>query len=221
MSEFPITDRNRVRRAAKRGQYDEATVHAILDAGSICHVSFVVDHQPYVIPTIYGRQENRLYLHGSIKSRMLNRLPEALPVCITVTHLDGIVLARSLFHHSMNYRSVVCFGKAREVEGPEKLEALKVVSDQILGGRWEEARQPNAKEMQATSVLAVEIESASAKIRSGDPVDDREDLKLPIWAGVLPVKQVYGAAVPAANLQPGIDLPDSLNQVDHNDKESL
>jgi len=213
MSEFPITDRNRVRRAAKRGQYDEATVHNILDATSICHVGFVVEGQPYVIPTIYGRKGNTLYLHGSIKSRLLNRLPEALPVCITVTHLDGIVLARSLFHHSMNYRSVVCFGEAREVEGAEKLEALKVVTDQILAGRWEEARQPSEKEMQVTSVLALEIESASAKIRSGDPVDEREDLDLSVWAGILPVKQVYDRPVPAENLREGIDLPDSLNKV--------
>ncbi len=189
-NEYPITSRNKVKRVPQRGSYDKDTLYEVLDAGFICHAGFVVEGQPFVIPTIYGREENRLYFHGASTSRMLVNLKQGIPVCITVTHLDGLVLARSAFHHSMNYRSAMVFGTATEVSDEEKEHALFVVSEHIMKGRWDEVRGPNSKELKATSVLALEIDQASSKIRTGPPKDEAEDYQLDIWAGVVPLKLV-------------------------------
>lgn len=182
---------NTVKRLPKRGHYDKDTIYQILDQQFICHLAWEDQGQPYMIPTAYGRREDTLYVHGSSKSRMLSALTDGRPLCLVVTLLDGLVLARSVFHHSMNYRSAVIYGHAREIEGDEKMEALRIISDQILAGRWDEVRPPNELEMKATTVLAIEIDTASAKIRTGPPGDDDADYDLPIWAGVLPMSVTY------------------------------
>jgi nitroimidazol reductase NimA-like FMN-containing flavoprotein (pyridoxamine 5'-phosphate oxidase superfamily) len=187
----------RVQRLPERGHYDRETIHAVLDQAFLCHVGFVVDGQPYVIPTGYGRAGDTLYIHGSAASRMLRNLAGGIPVCVTVTLLDGLVAARSLFHSSMNYRSVVILGTARLVTDPEeKMRGLLAVSEQIFPGRWEDARKPNEQELKATSVLALPMEECSAKIRTGGAHDEPEDYALPIWAGVVPLRMVAGAPVP-------------------------
>ncbi len=188
---FDKTKLNTVKRIPKRGAYDKATIYAILDGQFLCHMSWEDQGQPYLIPTAFGRVDDTLYVHGSSKSRMLSMLADGRPLCLVVTHLDALVLARSVFHHSMNYRSAVIYGRAQIVEGGEKMEALRVITEQIIPGRWDEARLPNEIEMKATTVLAIEIETASAKVRTGPPSDDAEDYDLPIWAGILPVKQGY------------------------------
>ncbi len=189
MDTYQPTSRTKVGRLPKRAVYDKAQVHAILDEGFLCHIGFVVDGQPYVIPTGYVRAGEQLYLHGSAASRMLRQLDEAIEVCVTVTLVDGFVLARSVFHHSMNYRSVVILGKARLVtDRSEKMDALHRFTNHIVPGRWEETRQPSDQELKSTSVLALPLEEVSAKIRTGPPVDDEEDYALPIWAGVIPVR---------------------------------
>jgi len=182
------TKRTQVMRLPKRGDYSQETIYSILDAGFLCHVGFVVDGQPFVIPTGYGRSGSTLYVHGSAASRMLRTLAEGVDVCVTVTLLDGLVLARAAFHHSMNYRSVVLLGTATLVESAEeKTEALRVISEQIVPGRWNDVRWPTEQELKATKVLALPISEASAKVRTGPPLDDEEDYALPIWAGVLPL----------------------------------
>ena len=179
MSSFTPTERTQVKRLPKRGAYDRETVFKILDEGFVCHVGFVVDGQPYVIPTNYGRSGDTLYLHGSAASRMLRTLSEGIPVCVTVTLVDGLVLARSAFHHSVNYRSVVALGTARLVDDPrEKREALRLFTEHIMKGRWDDIRQPSEQEMKATTVLALPLEEVSAKVRSGGPIDDEEDYAL-------------------------------------------
>ncbi len=209
--DYPKSPRNTVKRIPKRGHYDEATVFSILDAGFLCHLGFVVDGQPYVIPTSYGRKGARLYIHGASTSRMLKVTETGIPVCLTVTHVDALVLARSAFHHSMNYRSAVVFGTAELVtDEDEKMDALFCISENILKGRWDEVRPPNAIEMKATSVLAIDIEEASAKIRTGPPGDDAEDYDLPVWAGLLPVKKGYEEAVPDPLLKEGIEMGHSV-----------
>lgn len=213
METFEKTSRNQVKRIPKRGLYDRESIYAILDAGCVGHVGFSMQGQPFVIPTIYGRAGDVLYLHGATTSRMLVALQQGLPVCLTVTHIDGLVLARSAFHHSMNYRSAVIFGTARLTEEGEKIRALEVISNQILSGRWEEIRQPNAKELKATSVLALTIEEASAKVRTGHPGDDKEDYELPIWAGVLPMKTVYGQPEEDPLATQRLDVPESVKNV--------
>jgi uncharacterized protein len=182
-----VPERTRVKRQPDRGRYDRQTIDAILDEGFVCHLGFVADHQPYVIPTLYARVGDVLYVHGSAASRMLRHLTTGAPVCITVTLLDGLVLARSVFHHSLNYRSVVVLGTATLVSGNEKREALHALTEQLAPGRWDEARQPTAKELKATSILSVPIDEASAKLRTGPPKDDPEDEDLPVWAGLVPV----------------------------------
>ena len=205
------TARTRVVREADRGAYDRDTVYRILDAGFLCHVGFVVEGQPFVIPTSYGRKDARLYIHGSAASRMLRQLRESLPVCVTVTLLDGLVLARSVFNHSMNYRSVVILGKATLVDNPEeKLAALRILAEHILPGRWDDARQPNDRELKATSVLRVPIEEFSAKLRTGPPIDDEEDYSFPTWAGVLPLEMAAGTPIADARLLPGKEAPEYL-----------
>ena len=192
----PASDRVRVRRLPERGRYDRATIDAILDAAIIGHVGFVIDGQPYVNPTAVWRSGDRLYWHGSSASRMLRHLRQGVPACVTVTHLDGFVLARSGFHHSVNYRSVMAFGRARLVPDELKPEVLEHFVERLFPGRWAELRPPTAQEIKATTVVWMELDEVSAKIRTGPPVDDEEDYGLPVWAGVLPVSSVRGAPEP-------------------------
>ncbi len=210
MSEYPIDSRNKVKRIPKRGHYDRETIYNILDAGFLCHIGFVVDGQPFVIPTAYGRSGDKIYLHGATTSRMLVNAQTGIPLCLTVTYLDGLVVARSAFHSSMNYRSAVIFGKAELVKGQEETEALKIITEHILKGRWEECRQPNAREMKATSVLRMDIDQASAKIRTGPPGDDEADLQLDIWAGVVPLKRTWETPQVDPTLQRAIPIPNSV-----------
>jgi nitroimidazol reductase NimA-like FMN-containing flavoprotein (pyridoxamine 5'-phosphate oxidase superfamily) len=201
--------RTRLVREAERAVYDRAAAYKILDEGFICHVGFVADGQPFVIPTSYGRVGDSLYIHGSAASRMLRRVDEGVAVCVTVTLLDGLVLARSIFNHSMNYRSVVILGIARAVtDAKEKLEALRLLSEHILPGRWAESRQPNEKELKATSVLRLPIEEFSAKVRQGPAVDDEEDYAFPTWAGLIPLTLVAGEPIDDARLMPGVKTPE-------------
>lgn len=198
--------RTRVVREPQRAVYDREVVYQILDEGFLCHVGFVADGQPFVIPTSYGHDGDVLYIHGSAASRMLRNLEKGVPVCVTVTLLDGIVLARAAFHHSMNYRSVVMLGTAALVEDADaKNEALRIISDQIIPGRWDEARLPTAQELKATTVLAMPIDEASAKVRTGPPKDDEEDYGLDIWAGVLPLSVQPGVPVPDPRLKAGVE----------------
>jgi len=194
------TSRTRVVREPQRAVYDRDAINQILDEAFLCHVGFMAnsnsDFQPYVIPTSYGRNVDVLYIHGSAASRMLRNLDQGVPVCVTVTLLDGLVLARSVFNHSMNYRSVVILGTATLVEDPaEKLAALRALSEHIIPGRWDDSRQPNEKELKATSVLRLPIDEFSAKVRVGPPVDDEEDYSFPTWAGVIPLEMAVGAAI--------------------------
>jgi len=206
MSDFTPTERTQVKRLPKRGKYDRETVYGILDAGFVCHAGFSVNGQPYVIPTNYGRSGDTVYLHGSAASRMLRTLSEGVPVSVTVTLVDGLVLARSAFHHSVNYRSVVILGTARLVDDPaEKMEALRVFTEHVMKGRWDDVRQPTEQELKATTVLALPLEEVSAKVRTGGPVDDEADYTLPVWAGVLPLETV--AREPIADPQRKADQP--------------
>jgi nitroimidazol reductase NimA-like FMN-containing flavoprotein (pyridoxamine 5'-phosphate oxidase superfamily) len=209
MSSNPMpTPRTRVVRESDRGVYDRDTVNRILDEGFLCHVGFVADGQPFVIPTSYGRDGDVLYIHGSAASRMLRNLDKGIPVCVTVTLLDGLVLARSIFNHSMNYRSVVVLGTAMAVlDAKEKLEALQSLSEHILPGRWAESRQPNERELKQTLVVRLPIEEFSAKIRQGPPIDDEEDYAFPTWAGVIPLQMVPGAPENDPRLDPKTPVP--------------
>jgi len=202
--------RSEVRRLPERGHYDPQTINSILDEALICHVGFVADDgYPVVIPTIHARSGSTLYLHGSPASRMLRSVKNGAEVCVTVTIVDGLVLARSVFHHSMNYRSVVVFGRPREVDDPdEKMRALEAVTEHVAHGRWADARQPNDLEFNGTTVLAIDMDETSAKIRTGPPGDDDEDYALPIWAGVVPVATTFGRAIEDPALRDGIDAPD-------------
>jgi nitroimidazol reductase NimA-like FMN-containing flavoprotein (pyridoxamine 5'-phosphate oxidase superfamily) len=210
MSEAQMpTARTRVVREADRAVYDRETVYRILDEGFLCHVGFSADGQPFVIPTSYGRKDSSLYIHGSAASRMLRQMKEGVAVCVTVTLLDGLVLAHSVFNHSMNYRSVVILGKATLVEDPEeKLAALRVLSEHIIPGRWDDARQPNDRELKATSVLQVPIEEFSAKVRTGPPIDDEEDFSFPTWAGVVPLEMKSGTPIGDPKVQPMRPVPE-------------
>ena len=203
------TQRTRVVREPDRGAYDRETAYRILDEAFLCHVGFVVDGQPFVIPTSFGRKDASLYIHGSAASRMLRQMKDGVPVCVTVTLLDGLVLARSVFNHSMNYRSVVILGKATLVDNPEeKLAALRVLSEHILPGRWDDARRPNERELKATSVLRVPIEEFSSKVRSGPPIDDEEDYSFPTWAGVIPLEMTVGTTINDPRLDHGRTVPE-------------
>lgn len=209
MSQFTPTDRTQVKRLPKRGHYERETVYSILDTAFVCHVGFSVDGQPFVIPTNFGRSGDTLYLHGSAASRMLKTLSGGVPVCVTVTHVDGLVLARSAFHHSMNYRSVVILGRATVVEeSAEKLRALQAFTDHIVAGRWDGLRPVRESELKATTVLALPLAEVSAKIRSGPPKDEAEDYNLPIWAGVVPLRLVASEPVPDPKLPGEIRTPE-------------
>ncbi|HWC19954.1 MAG TPA: pyridoxamine 5'-phosphate oxidase family protein [Terriglobales bacterium] len=208
-----LTARTQLRRLPKRGSHEPSTIHEILDAGFLAHIGFSTGGQPFVIPTLFGRDGEKLYLHGSAASRLLGHLETGVPACVNVTLVDGLVLARSAFHHSMNYRSVVAFGTARRIDEPaKKTKALRVISDHLIAGRWDDVRQPNEKELKATSVLEFSIEEASAKIRTGPPADDEEDYLLPIWAGVVPLTITAAAPIPDSRLNPGIAPPEYIIQ---------
>jgi nitroimidazol reductase NimA-like FMN-containing flavoprotein (pyridoxamine 5'-phosphate oxidase superfamily) len=205
MNTYIPTPRTKVRRLAKRAVYDKAQVHAILDEGFLCHVGFVQDGQPFVIPTLYARSGETLYMHGSGASRMLKTLAQGVDVCVTVTLVDAYVLARSAFHHSMNYRSVTALGQARLVsDETEKLTALQAITDHVVPQRWDEVRGPNALEMKQTIVLALPLEEVSAKVRVGPPADDDEDYALPIWAGIVPIRTQLGEPVGDGRVLPEV-----------------
>ena len=208
------TERTRIRRVPERGIYDRNAIYEILDAGYMCHVGFNADHGPVVLPTLYGRDGNTLYIHGSPAAGMMRAMRGDIQACVSVTHVDGIVLARSLFHHSMNYRSVVVFGIPEEVtDVTEKMSALKVVSENIVPGRWDDARKPNTSEFTQTIVLKFSLDEASAKVRTGPPGDDEEDYELDVWAGVLPLTQVAGELEADPRLRDGISVPGYLSDM--------
>jgi uncharacterized protein len=205
---IPPTERTRVVREAQRGVYDRQSIDKILDEAFVCHVGFSADGQPFVIPTLFARVGDAIYFHGSAASRMLRNLSDGIPVCVTVTLTDGFVLARSVFNHSMNYRSVVALGKALPVEAPgEKREALRAFTEKIIRGRWNDARQPNDKELKATSVLRLPLTEVSAKVRTGPPLDDDPDYALPIWAGVIPLQLVSGEPIRDERCDASIPVP--------------
>lgn len=212
--QFPKTDLARIKRLPERGVYDRETIYQIIDEAPICHVGILEQMQPVVIPTIHARIEDRLVLHGSAASRLMNYARSGKPLCVTITIVDGIVLARSLFNHSMNYRSVVIFGTGEPVEGDEeKMAVLKAISDHLVEGRWNDARQPNDKELRATKVISIPISDASAKIRSGPPNDGEEDRELPVWAGVIPVRLEASQPVPDPKLEQHTPVPEYLSGV--------
>jgi nitroimidazol reductase NimA-like FMN-containing flavoprotein (pyridoxamine 5'-phosphate oxidase superfamily) len=208
METFPQTKRTTLKRLPQRAQYDREAVYLILDEGFICHLGFVVEDQPFVIPTGYARVAERIYVHGSQASRMLRTLSKGIDMCLTVTLVDGLVLARSAFHHSMNYRSVVIFGKATIVdERSEKLAALRALSEHMIPGRWDDVRKPNEQEMKATTVLSLPLTEASAKVRTGPPIDDEDDYALPVWAGVVPLGLIAGEPIADPRLLDGLSVP--------------
>jgi nitroimidazol reductase NimA-like FMN-containing flavoprotein (pyridoxamine 5'-phosphate oxidase superfamily) len=211
LSEFDITPINRLRRIPERGIYDKETIYQIIDDALICHVGLVQDGRPFVIPTLHARRDDEILLHGATTSRLIRHAQAGNQLCLTFTHVDGIVLARSVFHHSINYRSVVLFGHGQLVQGDQaNMDALEQFTERLLPGRWDDARSPNAKELKATSIVAISIESASAKVRSGEPGDDEEDYALPHWAGVLPVRQEVGSPEPDGRLADDTPLPDYI-----------
>ena len=213
MAEPSPTPRTRVRRLPQRAAYDEATIHAILDNGLLCHIGFVHEGQPFVLPTTYARLGDALVLHGSAASRMLRGVRDGIPICVTVTLLDGLVLARSAFHHSMNYRSVVILGVATEVtDDAERLHALEAIVEHVNPGRWAEVRPPNERELKATMVLRLPIAEASAKVRTGPPLDDTEDLGWPCWAGEVPLRLVALAPIADGTPPPGVAAPNGRMQ---------
>jgi uncharacterized protein len=211
MTAYRPTARSRIKRLPKRAHYDHETVHAILDAGFIAHVGYVIDGQPYVTPTAYWREGDRLYWHGSAASRMLRTVETGVPVCLTVTHLDGLVIARSGFHHSINYRSVMAYGMAAAISDPaEKLAALEAFVNRLYPGRWPELRPPTRQEIKGTTVVGMTIAEASAKVRTGPPVDDEPDYALPLWAGTIAIRQEVGETMADPKLGDNIARPEGL-----------
>lgn len=205
---YDSSKRSKLNRIPSRGFYDKETVYNIIDEALYCHISFLIDDQPYIIPTIHARKEDNILIHGAKASRMIKHIAAGNKVCVAITILDGLVLARSVFHHSMNYRSVVLFGRGNEIKiKPEKINALKSITDHLLPGRWEDAREPIEKELNATAVVSISIDEASAKIRSGPPVDDEEDYNLAVWAGDIPVAQKFGLPVNDPKLAKDIPVP--------------
>jgi uncharacterized protein len=208
MEKIPQTPRTTLKRLPQRGSYDRELINQILDEGFICHVGFAADGKPFVIPTGYARVGDSLVIHGSQASRMLRTLGQGIDVCVTVTLVDGLVLARSAFHHSMNYRSAVVFGRATPIDDPdEKLAALRALSDHMIPGRWEDVREPNEQELQQTTVLSLPLTEASAKVRTGPPLDDEEDYDLPIWAGVIPLRMVANSPLDDGRLPANTAIP--------------
>jgi len=208
------TKKTKVKRIPNRGFYDKETVFKILDADFVCQLGFIYEDYPVVIPTIYGRKDANLYMHGAAVSRMLVSIAKGIPVSLNVTQTKALVLARSAFHHSLNYESVTIFGQAELVtDADEKLAALETITNQIIKGRWNEVRPPNTKELNVTSVLKVKITEASAKIRSGDPSDDKKDYDLPIWAGLIPINKVYSDPIADDLLKSGVEIPQSIKNI--------
>jgi len=215
MKNFQPTSHTRLKRLPQRGSFDRATVNAILDEAFICHVGFMVDGQPFVIPTSFARAGEQLFIHGSAASRMLGSLSKGIPVCVTVTLVDGLVLARSAFHHSINYRSVVVFGMAKPVEDEgEKITALRAFTEHIIPGRWADVRKPSEQELRATRVLSLPLTEASAKIRTGPPKDDEEDYALPVWAGELPLQMLAAAPLADAETPAELHVPEYILHYD-------
>ena len=210
-----LTKRTELRRIPDRGSHDWETINKILDVGFLASVGFCVDGQPFVIPTLYGRDAERLYLHGSAASRMLRELETGVPACVTVTLVDGLVLSRSAFDHSLNYRSVVAFGTARKVMDPEqKIKSLRVISEHLIAGRWAEVRGPSDQELKATTVLEFSIEEASSKVRSGPPLDDESDYGWKVWAGVVPLEMKSRLSIPDDKLVQGVTVPEYVQRYD-------
>ena len=211
MSEFIKSDINRVRRVPERCRYDKETVYSIVDAALICHVAFVQNGRPFLIPTLHARIGDEILLHGATTSRLIRHVQAGHELCLAMTHVDGIVLARSVFHHSINYRSAVLFGQGYSVDGDEAtLAALEQFTERLLPGRWADSRPPNRKELKATAVVAIPIDTASAKVRTGPPGDDEEDYALPHWAGVLPLKQTFGEPQADGRLAADTAIPDYI-----------
>jgi nitroimidazol reductase NimA-like FMN-containing flavoprotein (pyridoxamine 5'-phosphate oxidase superfamily) len=207
------TERTQLKRGSKLGSFDRATIYQILDKAFVCHVGFTIDEHPVVIPTGYARAGDDLLIHGSAASRMLKAMAREVDVCVTVTLIDGLVLARSVFNHSMNYRSVVIFGRARIVsDAQEKVAALHAFTEHIIPQRWAEVRPPNQKELKATTVLALSLQEASAKIRTGDPIDDEEDYALDVWAGVIPLALSAGEPIADGRMKQGVSIPPSVSK---------
>lgn len=214
MSDFPVTDRTRVRRLPDRGKYDADTVHRIIDAVFVSHVGFTIDERPFVIPVLHARDGDRLLLHGASSSRLLRHIAAGNPLCVCITAIDGLVLAKTAFNQSMNYRSVVIFGQGALIDdAEEKLRALAILTNRLVPGQWDHVRHPNPQELKATSIVAVPITEASAKVRSGPPKDDAEDQGFPAWAGVVPITQLLGAPVPAAYTDVVATVPDHIRAV--------
>jgi len=208
------TKKTKVKRIPKRGFYDKKTVYKFLDADFVCQLGFIYEDYPVVIPTIYGRKDDCLYIHGAAVSRMLVSTAKGIPISLNVTQTKALVLARSAFHHSLNYESVTIFGQAELItDDAEKLEALEVITNQIIKGRWDEVRKPNTKELNVTSVLKIKITEASAKIRTGPPSDDKKDYSLPIWAGLVPIEKVYGKPIVDTLLREDIPISKSIKQL--------
>jgi nitroimidazol reductase NimA-like FMN-containing flavoprotein (pyridoxamine 5'-phosphate oxidase superfamily) len=219
MSTFSPTDRTTLKRLAKRGDFERDAIFAILDEAFICHVGFIVDGKPVVIPTSYVRVADDVYIHGSAASRMLRSLEEGIDVCVTVTLIDGLVLARSAFHHSINYRSVVIFGKATAVDqSDEKMRALHAFTEHVVPGRWADVRPPDENELRATLVLRLRLAEVSAKVRTGPPIDDDEDYNLAVWAGVVPLRLIADAPVIDDRVPAGIEAPDYVREYSRNGK---
>jgi nitroimidazol reductase NimA-like FMN-containing flavoprotein (pyridoxamine 5'-phosphate oxidase superfamily) len=206
------TEKTKLKRLPKRGNFERETIYQILDEGFVCHIGFTVDDQPFVIPTGYARVGDNLLIHGSSASRMMRAMAWEKQICVTITLVDGLVLARSAFHHSMNYRSVVIFGSAKLIsDETEKMNALKAFTEHIIPNRWSEVRPPNASELKATTVLSLPLKEASAKIRTGCPVDDEKDYAMNVWAGVIPLKMAAGEPIDDAKLKAGIEVPASVS----------
>jgi uncharacterized protein len=213
MAQFTQTGKNRIKRFPQRGHYDQETIYHILDEALICHVGFADKGQPFVIPINFARVEDQVVLHGAIASRLLKHVEGGHPICVEATIVDGLVLARSIFHHSVNYRSVVLFGKGRLVEDEqEKLTALKAITEHLIPGRWQDARRPNPKELNATRVVSIKINQASAKVRMGPPIDEQEDYILPVWAGVLPLQELPLSPIRDELQSKDVPLPEYIGQ---------
>ncbi len=213
MDEFAVTDRTRVRRLPQRAHYDRESVYRILDEALVAHVGFVAAAQPVVLPMAFVRVDDSVFLHGSTKAKMLEEVSAGAPVCITATLVDDLVLARSAFHHSMNYRSVAILGSGRAVDDARALMALEALTEKLTPGRWSQIRLPNDQEMKATRVVEIPLTEVSAKIRSGGPIDDAEDMDLDVWAGCVPVRTVYGTAVADPQLKGGVALPEHVRRL--------
>ena len=212
--DFPPNERTRIRRSHQRAHYDRETVHAILDAGLLCHVGYVIDGQPYVTATLYWRKDDRVYWHGSSASKMLRHLESGPRVCLTVSLMDGLVLARSGFHSSINYRSVMAYGNAEMITDPEaKLVALEDMMERIVPGRWPDLKPPTTQEMKATTVMSMKLEEVAAKVRDGGALDEPEDLEMDLWAGVVPTTMVLGTPEDNPDLKPGIPVPENLKKI--------